>query len=226
MIKETGVEVPVSQEKSFHMTPEEFRRHGHAVVDWIADYQARVESLPVMSRVKPGEIRAMLPDEAPGSRRGFRGVAQGYGPRDSAGRHALAITELVRILSRAMLRGREFWATCCRRGWAFRECCGRRVRRAPNWKRMSWIGWWACSACPRNSALRPAAGESFKIRLRALLLCALLAGRERATNYVTNKKGCDGRAGGVRLHTNPFFTAESGDDCRHRRRQSAGHRGG
>ncbi|PYQ45883.1 MAG: aspartate aminotransferase family protein, partial [Acidobacteria bacterium] len=47
------------------MTPEEFRRHGHAVIDWIADYQDRVESLPVMSRVKPGEIRTMLPENPP-----------------------------------------------------------------------------------------------------------------------------------------------------------------
>ncbi len=51
----------VSDEKSFHMTPKEFRRYGHAVVDWIADYQSRVESFPVLSQVKPGEIRASLP---------------------------------------------------------------------------------------------------------------------------------------------------------------------
>ena len=55
----------VSDEKSFHMTPEEFRRHGHAVVDWIADYQARIESFPVLSQVKPGEIRAALPANPP-----------------------------------------------------------------------------------------------------------------------------------------------------------------
>ena len=54
-------EVNLSDEKSFHMTPDEFRRHGHAVVDWIADYQSRVESFPVLSQVKPGEIRASLP---------------------------------------------------------------------------------------------------------------------------------------------------------------------
>jgi hypothetical protein len=39
--------------KSFHMSPEEFRRQGHAVVDWIADYHSRVESFPVLSRVQP-----------------------------------------------------------------------------------------------------------------------------------------------------------------------------
>jgi aromatic-L-amino-acid decarboxylase len=45
--------------------PEEFRRWGHAVVDWVADYQQRVESLPVCSAVKPGQIRASLPAEPP-----------------------------------------------------------------------------------------------------------------------------------------------------------------
>ncbi|NUP78081.1 MAG: aminotransferase class I/II-fold pyridoxal phosphate-dependent enzyme [Nonomuraea sp.] len=47
------------------MSPEEFRRHGRQVVDWIADYMAGVESHPVMSRVKPGEIRGALPPEPP-----------------------------------------------------------------------------------------------------------------------------------------------------------------
>jgi aromatic-L-amino-acid/L-tryptophan decarboxylase len=50
--------------KSFHMSPEEFRKHGHAVVDWIADYYQRIETFPVLSRSQPGEIRASLPQEA------------------------------------------------------------------------------------------------------------------------------------------------------------------
>ena len=50
---------------SFHMTPDEFRRHGKEVIDWIADYYERVESYPVLSPVKPGEIRAALPKSAP-----------------------------------------------------------------------------------------------------------------------------------------------------------------
>jgi aromatic-L-amino-acid decarboxylase len=54
-----------SEEKSFHMTPEEFRRHGHAVIDWIADYHSRIESFPVLSQVKPGQIRASLPENPP-----------------------------------------------------------------------------------------------------------------------------------------------------------------
>jgi glutamate/tyrosine decarboxylase-like PLP-dependent enzyme len=47
------------------MTPEEFRAHGHAVVDWIADYRARVGSLPVMAQCAPGDVRRALPSSAP-----------------------------------------------------------------------------------------------------------------------------------------------------------------
>ncbi len=47
------------------MTPEQFRQHGHEVVDWIADYWTRLESFPVRSRVVPGDVRAALPPSAP-----------------------------------------------------------------------------------------------------------------------------------------------------------------
>jgi aromatic-L-amino-acid decarboxylase len=47
------------------MTPEEFRKYGRQVVDWIADYWERVESLPVRSQVEPGEVRRRLPAHPP-----------------------------------------------------------------------------------------------------------------------------------------------------------------
>jgi aromatic-L-amino-acid/L-tryptophan decarboxylase len=47
------------------MTPEEFRRYGREVVDWIARYLERVESLPVRSPLAPGEVRAQLPPHPP-----------------------------------------------------------------------------------------------------------------------------------------------------------------
>jgi aromatic-L-amino-acid decarboxylase len=47
------------------MSPEEFRRLGHAIVDYVADYRARVGDLPVMSRALPGAIKASLPASPP-----------------------------------------------------------------------------------------------------------------------------------------------------------------
>jgi len=42
-----------------------FRRHGHSLVDWIADYLNDIESYPVLSRVQPGQIREALPNSPP-----------------------------------------------------------------------------------------------------------------------------------------------------------------
>ena len=64
----------MTEKSSFHMTPEDFRRYGHAVVDWIADYQRRIESLPVLSRAQPGQIRASLPQNAPPSGEPFEAI--------------------------------------------------------------------------------------------------------------------------------------------------------
>lgn len=47
------------------MTPEEFRRQGHAAIDWIADYWASLDDLPVLSQVAPGDVRRKLPASPP-----------------------------------------------------------------------------------------------------------------------------------------------------------------
>nr|HEV7953694.1 pyridoxal-dependent decarboxylase [Candidatus Acidoferrales bacterium] len=47
------------------MTPEEFRKYGHQLIDWIADYRTRVAEFPVMARTAPGEVRAQLPASPP-----------------------------------------------------------------------------------------------------------------------------------------------------------------
>lgn len=47
------------------MSPEEFRTEGKKVIDWIADYYENIEKFPVLSQVKPGEIKASLPQNPP-----------------------------------------------------------------------------------------------------------------------------------------------------------------
>jgi aromatic-L-amino-acid decarboxylase len=44
---------------------EEFRRHGHRLVDWMADYLAEIERYPVRAQVAPGAIAAKLPPAPP-----------------------------------------------------------------------------------------------------------------------------------------------------------------
>ena len=71
------------------MSPEEFRKYGHAVIDWIADYRARLETLPVMAKTAPGEVRAMLPGSPP--------------------EHAESFDSILSDLDRVVLPGLSLW---------------------------------------------------------------------------------------------------------------------
>ena len=47
------------------MTPDQFRRIGHELIDWLADYRSNVAEFPVMAQTAPGDIRARLPKHPP-----------------------------------------------------------------------------------------------------------------------------------------------------------------
>ncbi len=64
----------MDEKENFHMTPAEFRHYGRAVVDWIADYTEPIESLPVLSRVEPGQVRSSLPAHPPDSNEPFEDI--------------------------------------------------------------------------------------------------------------------------------------------------------
>ncbi len=51
--------------KNYHMSPEQFREEGKKIVDWIADYYSNIEKYPVLSQVAPGDIKNSLPDNPP-----------------------------------------------------------------------------------------------------------------------------------------------------------------
>ncbi|CAN1785417.1 Tyrosine decarboxylase [Linum perenne] len=47
------------------LNPEEFRRQGHMLIDFIADYYKQIEQYPVLSQVKPGYLANLLPQSPP-----------------------------------------------------------------------------------------------------------------------------------------------------------------
>jgi aromatic-L-amino-acid decarboxylase len=47
------------------MDKENFKKFGYEFIDWVADYMMEVEKYPVLSQVKPGDIKARIPSEAP-----------------------------------------------------------------------------------------------------------------------------------------------------------------
>ncbi len=56
------------------MTPDEFRRHGHALIDWLADYQQTLADRPVQATTRPGAVAAALPTAPPDAPEPFEAV--------------------------------------------------------------------------------------------------------------------------------------------------------
>jgi aromatic-L-amino-acid decarboxylase len=56
------------------VTPEDFKKHGHDLIDWIADYVENVEQRRVTSTVQPGDVRAQLSERPPVAPDGFDAV--------------------------------------------------------------------------------------------------------------------------------------------------------
>ncbi|HEY86172.1 MAG TPA: amino acid decarboxylase [Chloroflexi bacterium] len=60
------------------MPPDEFRRYGHQLIDWISDYLSHPESYPVLSRSKPEEIKTQLPASPPQQAEGMSDILKDF----------------------------------------------------------------------------------------------------------------------------------------------------
>ena len=58
------------------LDPKEFRRQGHMIIDFIADYYENIERYQVLSQVEPNYLRNLLPESAPYSPESIETILQ------------------------------------------------------------------------------------------------------------------------------------------------------
>jgi len=182
----------MNREKSFHMTPAEFRHYGHTVVDWITDYYEQIESLPVLSRVDPGQVRSLLPAHPPEYSEPFEDILKdvtdlilpglthwqspnffAFFPGNSSGPSILAD-----LLSSGLGVQGMLWATS--------PACTELETHVLDWL-VEMLG------LPHKFLSSSSGGGVIQDGASSASLCALLAARERATHFSGNEQGGDGR---------------------------------
>ncbi len=182
----------MAEEKSYHMTAEDFRSNGRAAVDWIAGYYDKIESLPVLSRVQPGEIRALLPEEPPVKPETF--------------------DRMLEDLERIILPGITHWQSPSFFAFfpanaSYPAMLGELISAGLGVQGMLWATSPACTeletlvldwlaemlGLPGKFKSDSAGGGVIQDTASSASLCALLAARERTTGLRSNEYGCDGR---------------------------------
>ncbi|GMR22106.1 MAG: pyridoxal-dependent decarboxylase [Acidobacteriota bacterium] len=178
--------------KSFHMTAEEFRRSGHELVDWIADYRARIEEFPVLSRAKPGELRKALPQSPPENGESFDtiladldrlilpGITHWQSPNFFAffPANAAPPSVLGDLLSAGFGVQGMIWATS--------PACTELETHVLDWLvDMLGLPDFFKSSSDGGGVIQDSASSG--------VLCALLAARERSTGFETNRDGVRSR---------------------------------
>jgi aromatic-L-amino-acid/L-tryptophan decarboxylase len=180
------------EKEGYHMTSDEFRRYGRAMVDWIADYYDRIESFPVLSQVQPGDIRATLSPQPPAQGEPFDAILAdveslilpgithwqspnffAFFPANASGPGILG-----ELLSAGLGVQGMLWATS--------PACTELETHMLDWL-VQMLG------LPDKFLSTGAGGGVIQDTASSASLCALLAARERATCSTSNRRGCDGR---------------------------------
>src|SRR5438067_4824990 len=172
------------------MTPEEFRRRGHEVVDWLAEYFQRIESFPVLSRVEPGQIRGSLPANPPAKGEPFEAMLRdieklilpgithwqspnffAYFPCNNSGASILGD-----LLSSGLGVQGMLWSTS--------PACTELETHMLDWL-VQLLG------LPERFLSGGTGGGVIQDSASSATLCALLAARNRATESAANRAGVD-----------------------------------
>ncbi|MBV9609002.1 MAG: aspartate aminotransferase family protein [Acidobacteria bacterium] len=171
---------------------ERLREDGHRAIDWIADYLRSAEKLPVLSPVKPGDILASLPLHAPEGGEPFEhiledmnrkilpGVTHWQSPNHFA--YFPANSSPPAVLGELMSAGLGVQGML----WATSPACTELEVRVLDWL-VEMLG------LPERFLSTGTGGGVIQDSASSANLCAMLAGRERATSFDSNENGCDQR---------------------------------
>ena len=182
----------MSSEQSYHMTAEQFRQYGRQVVDWVADYYERVESFPVLSKVAPSEVRSQFPAAPPAHPESFDrllrdmdaiilpGITHWQSPKFFAffPANASGPAILGDLLSSALGVQGMLWATS--------PACTELETHVLDWL-VGMLG------LPEKFLSSGSGGGVIQDTASSAALCAMLAARERATGFASNRQGTSGK---------------------------------
>ena len=168
--------------------PERFRHEGRAVIDWIADYWATLESRPVQSQVEPGDVRARLPSHAPEQPEPLASVLADLDglivPGLTHWQHPSFFAYFPASASGPSILGELLSAGLGVQGmlWSTSPACTELETHVLDWLR-------ELLGLPERFASGGSGGGVIHDSASSGLLCALLAARERATRCHTNHHG-------------------------------------
>jgi aromatic-L-amino-acid decarboxylase len=169
---------------------EQLRRDGHKAVEWISDYLSRAPEVPVLSPLKPGDVLGSLPRHAPSHAESFDailndldmkilpGITHWQSPNYFAYFPANSSPPSVAgdLLSSGLGVQGMLWATS--------PACTELEMRMLDWLV-------EMLSLPEHFLSTSTGGGVIQDSASSANLCAVLAGRERATQFDSNENGCD-----------------------------------
>ncbi|MEN8116228.1 MAG: pyridoxal-dependent decarboxylase [Bacteroidota bacterium] len=176
--------------KNYHMTPEQFREEGKKIIDWIADYYENIEKYPVLSQVQPGEVKNTLPDNPP--------------------KKGESLDEMMRDIDEKIMPGITHWQSPNFYAYfpantSFPAILGDLVSSGLGVQGMIWatspaateletrvLDWLAdMMGMPDKFKSTSTGGGVIQDTASTSALTAIIAARERATNFLSNKNGIE-----------------------------------